>query len=119
MLFQTPIIDPKIAYNEAFEVWLDKLESYENCPSRGIIDSNNLRSYGPLCYQKATYLGYMRIFGSQVMPYAEEGEWLNNLSDRHTQRELTKLIIENDYSAWRNWWTSHVIRKMPKPPVMP
>ena len=119
VLAKTPEIEPELPYAVRMDAWLDILEGYENCPSHGIVDSNSEKSYGALCYQKSTYLLFMRIHASECMPFAEEVEWLNNLSDRHTQRCLARLVIENNHAEWRNWWTSIEIRGCPKPPKLP
>lgn len=115
----SPETQPKLSQDQRLEAWLDKLIVYENCPSQGIIDSNSLRSYGPYCYQKATYLFFMEDFGHICMPYAERSEWVNNLSDRTTQRCLTRLKILSDPNAYKHWLTSTVIRNgLGKPPIM-
>ena len=112
---------PKSPQNGDFavlEAWLDKLVTYENCPPEGIIDSNGFRSYGAYCYQQATFADFMSRFAQICMPYAEENEWLNNLSDYHTQRCLTKNIILADKNAYEHWLTSTVIKKgLGKPPI--
>ena len=114
----TALIGAYNANNEALERWLDKLITYENCPIDGIVDTNGYKSYGPFCYQRATYLDFMSKYGQICMPYAEEGEWLNNLSDHHTQRCLTKNVILVDKNAYKHWFTSTVIREgLGLPPI--
>ena len=91
----------------AMNAWLANLQAHENCPPEGIIDSNGLRSYGPFCYQAATFARYMKIFGLPTAPI-----W-----DPATQRELTIRILETYPGGWSNWANS--VAKIGKPPVVP
>lgn len=103
---------------DPLEAWLDRLITYENCPWNGVWD-NKSYSYGPYCYKEGTYLDFMRRFADKCMPFAEENEWLNNLSDLNTQRCLTRAVILADKDAYKHWLTSTVIRKgLGKPPVI-
>lgn len=97
---------------KAIDLWLDRLEKNENCPFDGIIDSNGKKSYGAFCFQEATYLLFVKKYN--LMPYAEEYELLNNLSDYDTQRQLAKLMIQD--GGWRHWHTS-VTKKIGMPPI--
>ncbi len=101
-----PII-PKSSVSTPMNAWLANLQTHENCPAEGIIDSNGLRSYGPFCYQAATFARYMKIFG---LPPA-------SVSDPATQRELTIRILETYPGGWSNWATS--VAKIGKPPIRP
>ena len=103
-------IRPLDESNAELEAWLDTLRDFENCPPKGIWDVHSL-SFGDYCYKKDTFIRYMAIYGQEVMPNAEPGEYLNNLSDPHTQRDLTRLIITNEPNGYRNWFTSVKIRK--------
>lgn len=104
-----PEIGPIRPLDESLEAWLDKLVTYENCPIKGIVDTNGKKSYGAFCYQEGTYLHFVKKYN--LMPYAEEGELLNNLSDYSTQRKLTRLIVTNEPNGYKHWLTSTVIRK--------
>ena len=89
--------EAKIGQNSeetAIVVYLDRLAKAENCPLEGIIDVNGLSSRGPFCFQKSTYLYFVKRY--EIYPHAEEGELLSNWGDRWTQEEIVRKIIEED-----------------------
>ncbi len=94
---------PHVSY--PMNQWLDKLQEHENCPPEGIIDRNGKRSYGPFCYQTATFTRYSKIFG---LPPA-------SVSDPTAQRALTILILETYPGGWSNWMTS--VGEIGRPPI--
>jgi hypothetical protein len=85
--------------------WLNELREHENCPPEGIIDSNGLRSYGPFCFQRATFVRYSKIFHLPPAP----------VYDPTAQRALTILILETYPEGWSNWATS--VGEIGKPPI--
>ena len=101
------------ANSTQLEGYLDRLSSMENC-GEGIIDRNGLVSKGDLCFQKATYLYFVKKY--EIYPYAEEQELLNNWGDSWTQREIARRMIEEEVTQLeKHWYTSVVVRKLGLP----
>jgi len=88
--------------------YLDRLAKAENCPLEGIIDVNGLSSRGPFCFQKSTYLYFVKRY--EIYPYAEEQELLSNWGDSWTQGEIVKKIIEEDKNLLAVHWVKSVKR---------
>lgn len=84
--------------NPEFEAWLDELGDKENCPTTGLLDRNNKKSYGRYCFQRDTFLEALKKYREEynLLPYSEEDELLNWLSDESFQRELVKIIIREE-----------------------
>jgi hypothetical protein len=100
---KTPI--HAVVKEQDFDVWLNNLEKAESCPKIGIVDVNGYRSYGSLCFQRATYLKEVKHF--KLFPNATSTkQLLVNLADKPTQYKLAKYMISEDYNAWRNWQNS-------------
>ena len=81
---QAPIKSKKEQSQEQLNEWVEQLAKKENC-GKGIIDTNGKRSAGDLCFQDATF---------------------KHFSEKHNetnQRRLAVAMIEDDYSAWKNW----------------
>lgn len=104
---------PQFNDSPALEHWLDELKLHEHCPDAGIVDSNGRLSYGPYCYQAATFKRYVRQFN--LLPTTEDAELMNLIADPAIQRTLTSLIITKVPGGWQNWYTS--VRKIGKPPI--
>ena len=75
--------------------WLDKLGEMENCPTTGLLDSNGKKSYGKYCFQKDTFIEAVNKYREEydLLPYAEEAEFGNWLSDEKFQRKLVEIIV--------------------------
>ena len=100
---------------DELQLWIDKLETYENCPAEGILDRNSKMSYGALCFQMQTFQQYFKQYYSNRD--IEEAEWLNLISDNDLQKDIAyRMISDNPETAWRHWYTS-VKRGLGKPPV--
>lgn len=100
---------PDLTYDQRLDFWIQQVRWEE---SRGhdmlvILDTNNRYSYGCLQFQMATWLMYSK-------KYKVEGEMM----DCNKQIELTKYIIRNEPDGWRNWYTTVVIKKVGKPPII-
>ena len=97
--------DPKI------NAWLDKLETKEDCPEKGMMDTNGLKSYGKLCFQERTFVYYSLKYN--VFPHALEHELPNLMASRTEQRKLARVMLENEPDAWTHWLNS--TKKIGKP----
>ncbi len=104
----TPLPDPipTVQTTPAMQQWLDRLKEHEGCPPEGIIDSNGLRSYGPYCFQAATFA----MFKRQFAPTSSA-----ELPDPDFQRWLTYQIVAHVPGGWQNWANS--VKKIGKPPI--
>lgn len=89
----------------AMERWLNALRAHEGCPPEGIIDSNEKRSYGPYCFQAATFA----MFKKQFAPTSTAG-----IADGAFQRWLTRMIVEKADKNGQNWANS--VREIGLPP---
>lgn len=87
------------------EMWLDALQSHENCPLDGIVDSNGLRSFGAFCYQMNTFIPKMQDYRSELAPDAEDDELLNFL-DSESERRLTRVILRDHPEEYWRWCTT-------------
>lgn len=95
--------------------WINKLAHKE---SEGkthvkILDHNNQYSYGCLQFQMATFKSYVHKY--DLLPEAEDKELENMIYDCDFQKILARAMIEDDYTNWRNWYTS-VTKKIGLPP---
>lgn len=86
--------------------WLNKLASKESEDKAHIkiLDHNNRYSYGCLQFQMATFKSYIRKYS--LLTEAEDKELENMIYDCDFQKTLARTMIEDDYSNWRNWYTS-------------
>ena len=97
--------------------WIDKLEEYEckDCPigfSR--IDSNGLRSYGCLQFQKDTFLLNLKKYYPETYNNIQGNEWQNLIYDCDFQKQLAyKMIKDNPENIWH--WALSVKRGLGKP----
>lgn len=98
-----PVFYPK--RTPAMEAWLDALKARENCPPQGIIDSNDKRSYGPYCFQAATFV----MFKKQFAPTNTA-----QIADPAFQRWLTFEIVTKVPNGAQNWANS--VRRIGLPP---
>ncbi len=104
-----------IVYKDELDLWLDKLETFENCPPEGIKDHNGLMSYGGLCFQMPTFKQYVLKYIPDSKEW-EEADWLNNIMDTDFQKIIARKMILENYNNWRHWFYSIAIRHLPKPP---
>lgn len=86
--------------------WLNRLVSKESEGKTHIkvLDHNNRYSYGCLQFQMATFKSYIRKY--DLLPEAEDKELENMIYDCDFQKTLARKMIEDDYSNWKNWYTS-------------
>lgn len=97
--------------------WLDKLETYENCPIEGMVDKNGKKSYSCLCFQLETFQRYFKKYYPQAKDI-EEQEWLNLISDCELQKDIAYKMISANHSNWKNWYWSIAKRGLEKPPIV-
>jgi hypothetical protein len=76
------------------------------------VDSNKKLSYGPYCYQAATFIRYVKHF--HLLPGAEDDEIMNEISDPSIQRYFTFLVITQIDGGWDNWRNS--VKRIGTPP---
>jgi len=91
---------------DKLDLWLDRLALKE---SQGkthvkILDHNNRYSYGCLQFQMQTFESYVQKYN--LLPDTESAELENMIYDCDFQKILAKKMIEDDYTNWRNWYTS-------------
>lgn len=99
----------------AMDLWLNKLKDHENCPAKGLIDSNGLLSYGPFCYQAGTFISFSR--SENMFPYAKtDDEVMNYIYNPAIQRQLTRRILTDYPSYWTHWENS--VKKIGLPPTL-
>ena len=107
-----PVLEVLIPAPDKLDVWISKLESRENCPPQGLIDSNGLKSYGPLCWQEATFRGFVKRY--DLLKDSEPAEIMNWISDKTFGRELIKKMLEDNYENYDHWRNS--VKKIGFPP---
>lgn len=101
--------------NIALVAWIEALSRYEctgDCignPSYRRIDSNGLYSYGCLQFQLRTW----DLFHSSFKSHLDGSLGIYSCA---AQKDLAYLMIEHDYAAWNNWYTSVVDRGLGFPP---
>lgn len=107
---ESPDVSPQQKYETAMEQWLDRLQADESGknPLLVILDSNKKYSYGCIQFQMETWVHYSKKYGI-----------MTEIMDCSAQRKLAKLMIENDYTAWRNWFTSVTKKTSGYPPHLP
>lgn len=107
---EAPSPSPKEMYDTAMEQWLDRLQFDESRtnPLLVILDSNNKYSYGCLQFQMETWEYYSRKYGI-----------MTEIMDCQSQRDLAKLMVTDDYGAWRNWFNSVTKKTSGYPPKKP
>lgn len=102
---------------DALDSWIDSLsrtcENQTQDPDLRILDSNGRYSYGMLMFQADTWNRYVTKFN--LLPDAEPAEYINLINDGALQKRLAKLMIEDNYEAWRNW-TNCTLHKVGMPP---
>ena len=90
--------------------WIEKLETYENCPAEGIIDCNGKKSYSALCWQMHSFKEYTLKY-IPISKEWEEADWLNNIADKEFQKELAYLVLKDNPAKAKNLWYTTVIKK--------
>ena len=104
-LIEPPTIQYEVEpIKDKLDTWLDKLETYENCPVEGIVDTNHKLSYGCLCFQFFSFKTYVRKYN--LFPYTEDNELFNLIGECKLQKKLSRLMILDNYNNWKHWWTS-------------
>lgn len=111
-LIEDPEPDPVPSYEEELKDWIDRLEGYESNGRHRIkiLDVNGKYSYGCLQFQMATFVSFADMFDIDV------GDPNETIFDCELQRRLALLMILDDYSRWRNWYTSVVKKDLGYPP---
>ena len=101
---------------DAMDAWLQKLiqKESEGREHIKILDHNNQYSYGCLQFQMATFRSYIRKY--KLLANTEDAERENMIYDCEFQQVLARKMIEDDYSNWRNWYTSVSVRNLGLPP---
>ena len=105
---EAPQLTKEQIYDAQLEQWLDRLQNDESGknPLLVILDTNNKYSYGCLQFQAGTWA-----------PYSKKYNVDSEIMDCKAQRYVAKQMIKDDYSAWRNWFTSVTTKTAGKPPV--
>lgn len=71
-------------------------------------------SIGCLQYQPKTWVEQIKKYN--LLPNAEENEYMNYINDCELQQRLTWLILKNEKEGWKRWGTSFVLLNLPKTP---
>ncbi len=100
---------------DALGNWLNKLAIKESEGKNHLkmLDHNNQYSYGCLQFQMQTFKSYIRKYG--LLQDAEDAELENMIYDCDFQKILARTMIQDDYTNWRNWYTS-ATKKIGLPP---
>lgn len=95
----------QLSYDIQINQWLDKLETQESGGKANLdhLDTNGKYSRGCYQFQDSTFARYSALLDVSGSVY-----------DCAFSRHLTRLIVENDYSAWSNW--SNSVKVIGKPP---
>lgn len=96
---------------DTLDEWLDKLATAENCPTLGIVDSNGKLSVGQYCFQKDTFVTFVKKYN--LLPQCEEQEITNWWYDSEFQRVLAKRMLADNIFNYDHWRTS--TKKIGKP----
>jgi hypothetical protein len=93
---------------------LNKCENYGKWDCNKILDSNNKYSYGPLMYQKSTFLHYGHESG--ILP-----EWIDDtnfekyICDRDIIVPIAEYMIKKELgpttAGWQNCWYKYHLNK--------
>lgn len=65
-------------------------------------DDKGTPSYGLFQYKETTWKRYIKQYN--LLPEAEEHEYMNFIYDEELQRKLTFLILKNEKDGWRHWY---------------
>ncbi len=60
------------------------------------------RSSGVLQFKDSTFIHYAKRY--QLFPNAEDAEILNFLNDAEYQKQLAKLMLDENPNNWRHWY---------------
>lgn len=117
LAFQGNTIQVTEIKQDALDVWLDRLAYIE---SEGrerikILDHNKRYSYGCLQFQMQTFKSYIKKY--DLLEDGDSTDLNELIYDCGFQKVLARLMIEDDYSNWRNWYTSVTAKKLGFPPV--
>ena len=114
-------VPPVEVKKDALDLWIDELAEYEctGCAKDpykiiAVLDNNNKYSHGCLQFQEATWIGYVGQY--DLMPHAEPHERMNRIYDCPFQKQVAKLMIEEDWNNWRHWRTSVEVKGLGYPP---
>ena len=109
--------DYRLPESPELKEWLDSLGKMENCPSTGMIDSNNKKSYSLFCFQEDTFVHFVERYDMLPNLKEEEQEIMNWISDPSFQREVVKKMIAENPKNALHWRTSVVKKKLGLPPI--
>lgn len=98
----------------AMDVWLAKLEFQESHGNRmvKVLDVNGKYSYGCLQFQEGTFRNYGLKYG--LISPKDQTEHV--IYDCELQKQIAKLMLAENYSNWRAWFTSVKSRNVGMPP---
>jgi hypothetical protein len=88
----------------AIDIWLAKLAFQESAGKHNIkvLDVNGKYSYGCLQFQEGTFRNYALKYGFISRSTPTE----SRIYDCDLQKKLAKLMLAENYSNWRAWYTS-------------
>lgn len=86
------------------DVWLAKLIFQESSGKHNIkvLDVNNKYSYGCLQFQEGTF----RSYGLKYGLISKDTPTESRIYDCELQKQIAKLMLAENYSNWRAWFTS-------------
>jgi len=98
----------------AIDIWLAKLAFQESAGKHDIkvLDVNGKYSYGCLQFQEGTFRKYGVKYGLITPSTPVESK----IYDCELQKKIAKLMLAEDYSNWRAWYTSSRTKSVGLPP---
>mgnify|MGYP001568270099 CR=1 FL=1 len=107
---------PSIQQNQSpLDRWIEKLIAFESNGKKNIkiLDHNGEHSFGCLQFQKETF----EEFGMKYQLIAINDDTEKLIYNCELQKEIAKAMIKENYSNWRHWYTSVMIKKLGLPPT--
>lgn len=98
----------------AMDIWLAKL-AYQESKGKNrikVMDVNGMYSYGCLQFQEGTFRTYALKY--RLMSPSTPTE--SKIYDCDLQKKIAKLMLAEDYSNWRAWYTSVTMKSVGLPP---
>ena len=99
-----PIVQPDVVLSD-LEPYLDALAMCESNNRQGfrVVDTNGYYSYSAYQFQMSTWMAEARA--AELFPEAEEEDYVNLIWGRTDQRNVAKVMLEDNPNNWTHWRT--------------